>query len=120
LSGLGKGSLLTPRQLAHVLELTVDPEHPTLRDVARGLPVGGLSGTLSGRFDDEDPGRGYVTGKTGSLPGVRGLAGTVVTADDRRLVFVTLADKIKDTWMATEVFDDFAGDLAACGCTSTG
>ena len=58
-----------------------------------------------------------MTAKTGSLPDVRGLAGTVVTADDRQLVFVVLADRIDDTWRATDVFDDFAGALAACGCS---
>ena len=117
LSGLGKGSRMTPRQLADVLQLVLDPEHPALRDVARGLPVGGLSGTLGDRFPKSNPGRGYVTAKTGSLPDVRGLAGTVVTADDRQLVFVVLADRIDDTWRATDVFDDFAGALAACGCS---
>ncbi|CAM3564446.1 D-alanyl-D-alanine carboxypeptidase/D-alanyl-D-alanine endopeptidase [Isoptericola cucumis] len=117
LSGLGRGSLMTPRQLADVVQLVLDPEHPALRDVARGLPVGGLSGTLGDRFPKSNPGRGYVTAKTGSLPDVRGLAGTVVTADDRQLVFVVLADRIDDTWRATDVFDDFAGALAACGCS---
>ncbi|GAA1730334.1 D-alanyl-D-alanine carboxypeptidase/D-alanyl-D-alanine-endopeptidase [Isoptericola hypogeus] len=120
LSGLGKGSRMTPRQLAEVLELMVDPDHPALREAARGLPVGGLSGTLAGRYPQDNPGRGYVTAKTGSLPNVRGLAGTVVTADDRQLAFVTLADRIKDTWRATDTFDEFAGDLAACGCGAGG
>ncbi|MFI2102990.1 D-alanyl-D-alanine carboxypeptidase/D-alanyl-D-alanine-endopeptidase [Isoptericola sp. NPDC019693] len=118
LSGLGRGSRATPSQLAQVLTLAVDPDHPELRDVADGLAVAGLNGTLHDRYPASNPGRGYVNGKTGSLPKVTGLAGTVVTADDRLLVFVTLADRVPEGGSAGArvIFDDFAGDLADCGC----
>jgi serine-type D-Ala-D-Ala carboxypeptidase/endopeptidase (penicillin-binding protein 4) len=118
LSGLGRGSRATARQLGDVLALAVDPERPELRDVADGLAVAGLNGTLHNRYPQGNPGRGYVTGKTGSLPNVTGLAGTVVTADDRMLVFVTIADKVPDggAYGARVIFDRFAGDLADCGC----
>ncbi|MFE6971252.1 D-alanyl-D-alanine carboxypeptidase/D-alanyl-D-alanine-endopeptidase [Isoptericola sp. NPDC057653] len=118
LSGLARGSRATPRQLADTLRLAVDPDHPELRDVADGLAVAGLNGTLHDRYPKGNPGRGYVTGKTGSLPNVTGLAGNVVTTDDRMLLFVTLADKVPDggTYGARVIFDGFAGDLADCGC----
>ncbi|MFE5294489.1 D-alanyl-D-alanine carboxypeptidase/D-alanyl-D-alanine-endopeptidase [Isoptericola sp. NPDC056618] len=118
LSGLGRGSRATPSQLAAVLTLAVDPDHPALRDVADGLAVAGLNGTLHDRYPTSNPGRGYVNGKTGSLPKVTGLAGTVVTADDRLLVFVTLADKVPEGGSAGArvIFDNFAGKLADCGC----
>jgi len=118
LSGLGRGSRATPGQLAAVLTLAVDPDHPELRDVADGLAVAGLNGTLHDRYPKSNPGRGYVNGKTGSLPRVTGLAGTVVTADDRLLVFVTLADKVPEGGAAGArvIFDSFAGHLADCGC----
>lgn len=118
LSGLARGSRVTPRQLADTLVLAVDPDHPELRDAADGLAVAGLSGTLHDRYPQGNPGRGYVTGKTGSLPNVTGLAGTAVTTDDRMLVFVTLADKVPDggSYGARVIFDNFAGDLADCGC----
>ena len=118
LSGLGRGSRAMPGQLAAVLTLAVDPDHPELRDVADGLAVAGLNGTLHDRYPTSNPGRGYVNGKTGSLPKVTGLAGTVVTADDRLLVFVTLADKVPEGGSAGArvIFDDFAGKLADCGC----
>ncbi|MFC8598224.1 D-alanyl-D-alanine carboxypeptidase/D-alanyl-D-alanine-endopeptidase [Isoptericola sp. NPDC057191] len=120
LSGLARGSQVTPRQLAAALRLAVDPDRPELRDVADGLAVAGLSGTLHDRYPKGNPGRGYVTGKTGSLPNVTALAGTVVTTDDRMLVFVTVADKVPDggTYGARVIFDGFAGDLADCGCRS--
>ncbi len=116
-SGLGRGSLLTPRQLVAVLRLTTDPEHAALRDVMVGLPVGALSGTLASRFGEDNPARGYVRAKTGSLPNIVGLAGTVVTADDRLLVFSLAADEVESgaTVGARMIFDRFVGQLAALG-----
>lgn len=113
-SGLGDGSRLSARQLADVVELTIDPAHPTLRDVAVGMPIGGLSGTLYARFGGDNPARGLVRAKTGSLSKTRALAGTVVTADQRQLVFVVLADSIPDfAEGAVPIYDDFVGSLAA-------
>ncbi|MBL0888422.1 D-alanyl-D-alanine carboxypeptidase/D-alanyl-D-alanine endopeptidase [Myceligenerans indicum] len=113
-SGLGEGSRLSARQLADVVELTIDPAHPTLRDVAVGMPVGGLNGTLYDRFTGDNPARGLVRAKTGSLSKTRALAGTVVTADQRQLVFVVLADSIPDyAGNALPIYDDFVGSLAA-------
>jgi D-alanyl-D-alanine carboxypeptidase/D-alanyl-D-alanine-endopeptidase (penicillin-binding protein 4) len=116
-SGLGRGSLLTPRQLADVLRLTTDPEHPALRDVMVDLPVGALTGTLDTRFGADNPARGFVRAKTGSLPGIVGLAGSVVTADDRLLVFSLAADEVESgaTVGARTIFDGFVGRLAALG-----
>jgi D-alanyl-D-alanine carboxypeptidase/D-alanyl-D-alanine-endopeptidase (penicillin-binding protein 4) len=118
LSGLGAGSQMTARQLADVVALTVDPAHPQLREAALGMPLAGLSGTLATRYPEGHPGRGVVAGKTGSLPNITSLAGTVVTADDRLLVFAVLADAVPDggTFGARVIFDQFAGRLAACGC----
>ncbi|MBO0611000.1 D-alanyl-D-alanine carboxypeptidase/D-alanyl-D-alanine endopeptidase [Myceligenerans salitolerans] len=113
-SGLGDGSRLSARQLADVVRLTIDPAHPELRDVAVGMPVGGLNGTLYDRFRGDNPARGLVRAKTGSLSKTRALAGTVVTADQRQLVFVVLADSIPDyAEGAVPVYDAFVGSLAA-------
>ncbi|WP_280949931.1 D-alanyl-D-alanine carboxypeptidase [Xylanimonas protaetiae] len=117
LSGLGRGSLLTPHQLADVLLLTTDPAHPQLRDVMVDLPVGALSGTLESRFGGDNPARGFVRAKTGSLPSIVGLSGTVVTSDDRLLVFSLAADAVEPgaTVGARMIFDRFVGQLAALG-----
>ncbi|MFE6236568.1 D-alanyl-D-alanine carboxypeptidase/D-alanyl-D-alanine-endopeptidase [Cellulosimicrobium sp. NPDC057862] len=119
LSGLGDGSVVTPAQLDEVVGLLADPAHPQLRPGAVGLPVAGLSGTLGERYL-ENAGRGVVRAKTGSLPNVTSLAGTVVTADDRLLVFSLMADAVPDggTYGARLIFDDFVASLAECGCTA--
>lgn len=120
LSGLGTGSRLSARMLVDTL--AVAAADPALRETVTGLPVAGLEGTLADRFPDGNPGRAFASAKTGSLPDVRSLAGTVVTADDRLLVFALVADKIPEggSYGANLIFDDLVGDLAACGCTTDG
>lgn len=116
-SGLGDGSLLSPTLLADLVRLTADPAHPFLRDVAVGMPVAGLSGTLSDRFTQSDA-RGLVRAKTGSLPGVTSLAGTVLDAQRRQLVFVVMADQTPPggQWAPRQTIDGFVAALAGCGC----
>lgn len=114
-SGLGDGSRLSARQLASIVQLMLDPAHSRLRVLAVDMPVGGLNGTLYQRFVGESPARGVVRAKTGSLPRTRALAGTVMTRDQRQLVFVLLADSIPpdNAVGATWIFDDFVDELAA-------
>ncbi|MCF4122132.1 D-alanyl-D-alanine carboxypeptidase/D-alanyl-D-alanine-endopeptidase [Antribacter sp. KLBMP9083] len=113
-SGLGAGSRLTAAQLASILDLLVDPAFPALRSVAVGMPVAGLNGTLANRFTGDNAGRGVVRAKTGSLPNVTSLAGTVMTGDDRQLVFVVMADQYTANPLdARAAVDQFVGRLAA-------
>ncbi|GAA4718825.1 D-alanyl-D-alanine carboxypeptidase/D-alanyl-D-alanine-endopeptidase [Isoptericola chiayiensis] len=120
LSGLGQGSRMTATQLVDTLGVAV--QEPALREAATGLPVAGLEGTLADRFPPDSAGRAYTRAKTGSLPDTRGLSGTVVTADDRLLLFTVLADRIPEgqSWGANVIIDDFVDDLAACGCSADG
>ncbi|ANC32524.1 D-alanyl-D-alanine carboxypeptidase/D-alanyl-D-alanine-endopeptidase [Isoptericola dokdonensis] len=120
LSGLGTGSRLSARQLVDTLEIAA--ADPALRETVTGLPVAGMEGTLADRFPDGNPGRAFASAKTGSLPDVRSLAGTVVTADDRLLIFAVVADRIPEggSFGANMIFDDLVGDLASCGCTAEG
>ncbi|GII97718.1 D-alanyl-D-alanine carboxypeptidase/D-alanyl-D-alanine-endopeptidase (penicillin-binding protein 4) [Sediminihabitans luteus] len=116
-SGLGEGSRSSPDQLGQVLRLLTDPAQPRLRTGAVGMPIAGLTGTLDDRYVGTD-GAGWVRAKTGSLPNVTALSGTVVTADGRMLVFALLADRVPDggSWGARVIFDRFVSDLADCGC----
>ncbi len=116
-SGLGAGSVLPPSLLTGLVRLSTDPAHPNLRDVATGMPIGGLTGTLSDRYT-KSPARGMVRAKTGSLPHVTALSGTVLDAESRQLVFAVLADATPDggQWGPRAAIDEFVADLAGCGC----
>jgi D-alanyl-D-alanine carboxypeptidase/D-alanyl-D-alanine-endopeptidase (penicillin-binding protein 4) len=59
-----------------------------------GLPVAGVTGTLTDRFATAgtSPGRGVVRAKTGTLTGVNSLSGLVRDAQGRLLAFSFIAD----------------------------
>lgn len=116
-SGLGTGSQLTPDLLLGLLRLVTDPTHPELREIATGMPVAGLTGTLAERYTTTSA-RGLVRAKTGSLPGVTSLAGTVVDADGRQLLFAVLADQTPGGGQPAPraAIDGFVARLAECGC----
>ncbi|MFC8733640.1 D-alanyl-D-alanine carboxypeptidase/D-alanyl-D-alanine-endopeptidase [Luteimicrobium sp. NPDC057192] len=117
-SGLGKGSRLSPRQLAALLGLITSDDHPELTGIVSMLPISGLRGTLDDRFLSGDA-RGMVRAKTGSLNGVTSLAGTLVTHDRRELLFVVMADKTgaAGQWGPRAALDAFVSKLASCGCS---
>lgn len=116
-SGLGAGSRLSVTTLLGLLRVSTDPVHPELRQVAIGLPVAGLRGTLADRLGAA-PARGLVRAKTGSLPGVTALAGTVVDVDGRQLLFAVVADQTPGGGQAAPrlAIDRFVQQLAGCGC----
>lgn len=116
-SGLGTGSAIPPRLLVAVLSAVQDGHHPALRDIAVGLPIAGLTGTLADRFT-ANPASGDVRAKTGSLPDVTSLAGTLTTADGRQLVFAVMADATGAIGQTAPVaaIDAFVTGLTGCGC----
>lgn len=117
-SGLSDGSVLTPAVLTGVLALAASPEHPQLRSLYSDLPVAGLTGTLGDRFASPEAAAalGLVRAKTGSLRGTTSLAGAVVDADGRLLLFALMADRTPAPGGARAVVDRFVSALAACGC----
>jgi D-alanyl-D-alanine carboxypeptidase/D-alanyl-D-alanine-endopeptidase (penicillin-binding protein 4) len=58
-----------------------------------------------------------VRAKTGSLPGVTALSGTVITANNRLLLFTILADQTPGPgqWGARAAMDNFINQLAQLG-----
>ena len=56
------------------------------------MPVGGVSGTLAGRYGDSG-GAGWVRAKTGTLDGTSALAGYTVTEGGGVLTFVMLSNE---------------------------
>jgi serine-type D-Ala-D-Ala carboxypeptidase/endopeptidase (penicillin-binding protein 4) len=89
-----------------------------LRPVLTGLPVAGGDGTLEDRFApgaDSSAGRGVVRAKTGTLTTASSLAGVVVDADQRLLVFAFMSNGALPA-KARPKLDDLAAGLSKCGC----
>ncbi|MFF9473297.1 D-alanyl-D-alanine carboxypeptidase/D-alanyl-D-alanine-endopeptidase [Streptomyces roseolus] len=84
---------------------------PGLRPILTGLPVGGFTGTLAGRYTQAPAGAGLVRAKTGTLTGVNALAGTVVTAEGRLLAFAFLAGRTPSPDLAQPALDRLSAAL---------
>ncbi|GAA1477859.1 D-alanyl-D-alanine carboxypeptidase/D-alanyl-D-alanine-endopeptidase [Nocardioides aestuarii] len=119
-SGLARDNLLAAETLLGVLRAAGDPDRPELRAVLTGLPVAGFTGSLALRFDTgPEAAVGRVRAKTGSLTGVRSLAGVAVDQRGTPLAFVLAADRIKylKTEDAEQALDEVAAEIAACRCS---
>jgi D-alanyl-D-alanine carboxypeptidase/D-alanyl-D-alanine-endopeptidase (penicillin-binding protein 4) len=89
-----------------------------LRPVLTGLPVAGGDGTLEDRFApgaDSSAGRGVVRAKTGTLTTASSLAGVVIDADQRLLVFAFMSNGALPSRVRPRL-DDLAAGLSRCGC----
>ncbi|NLU67930.1 D-alanyl-D-alanine carboxypeptidase/D-alanyl-D-alanine-endopeptidase [Streptomyces sp. HNM0574] len=117
-SGLSRDDRVTASLLTRLLTTAADPDRPGLRSVLTGLPVARFTGTLDKRYEDERDraGAGLVRAKTGTLTGVNSLAGTVVDADGRLLVFAFATSGTTDRDGAQDALDRMASALANCGC----
>ncbi|MDI3406781.1 D-alanyl-D-alanine carboxypeptidase/D-alanyl-D-alanine endopeptidase [Streptomyces cavernicola] len=118
-SGLDREDRVSAKLLTTLLARASDPDRPELRPVLTGLPVAGFTGTLRNRYAGSGasaPGTGLVRAKTGTLTGVNTLAGTVVDADGRLLVFAFTASGTGDPNAAQSTLDRLASAIANCGC----
>ncbi|MFF1380789.1 D-alanyl-D-alanine carboxypeptidase/D-alanyl-D-alanine-endopeptidase [Streptomyces sp. NPDC058308] len=115
-SGLDRADRISAELLAALLDRAADPARPGLRSVVTGLPVAGFTGTLVDRYPKDSPGTGVVRAKTGTLTGVNSLAGTVVDADGRLLVFAFMTTGTTDPTAAQAALDHMASTVANCGC----
>lgn len=87
-SGMSANNRLTTRGLAALLA------DPRLVELLDSLPISGAEGTLTARFREEGvttPAAGWARAKTGTLPEVNALAGTVTTAQGRPLLYAFLS-----------------------------
>jgi D-alanyl-D-alanine carboxypeptidase/D-alanyl-D-alanine-endopeptidase (penicillin-binding protein 4) len=116
-SGLSRRNRLAVGTLVDVLVTGL--RDPALARVVSGLPVAGFTGSLSDRFVvRSDAGLGRVRAKTGTLTGVSGLAGVVRTRDGAVLVYVAVADRVReaDTLWVRARLDRISAALAGCRC----
>jgi D-alanyl-D-alanine carboxypeptidase/D-alanyl-D-alanine-endopeptidase (penicillin-binding protein 4) len=114
-SGLSHDNRLTPALLTAALTLATRADQPQLHSLFTGLAVAGYSGTLEKRFEASgaNPADGDVRAKTGTLTGVHALAGYVVDAQGRLLVFAAMADKVTGAGDAAEDALDNIGTALA-------
>lgn len=119
-SGLNYGNRISAHDLTTLIQAAAASDGDLSRLIP-GMPVGGLSGTLAERYEDPEttPAAGRVNAKTGTLRTVTSLAGTVLTADGRLLVFSLMADDLSPgtAGRGREVFDEAVTLLAECGCS---
>lgn len=115
-SGLDRADKVSAALLSRLLLQASAPDRPALRPVVTGLPVAAFTGTLSGRYTGQSAGAGAVRAKTGTLTGVNTLAGTVVDADGRLLVFSFMTSGTTDAHGAQKALDNLASAVANCGC----
>ena len=117
-SGLSRLDRTSALGLVDVVRLVVGPAHPQLRAIADGLPVAAFTGTLADRFHrgPASAAAGVARAKTGTLAGVNTIAGYVVDAGGRLLVFAFLTDRAVGPDATEAALDRLVGSLATCGC----
>jgi len=102
-SGLSRYDLVAPDAIAQVLfAMHVRPDFQAFYDA---LPIAGVDGTLATRLR-LTAAAGNARAKTGSLTGVRTLAGYVATADGEHLLFVLLANNFTVPQRVVEAAQD--------------
>jgi D-alanyl-D-alanine carboxypeptidase/D-alanyl-D-alanine-endopeptidase (penicillin-binding protein 4) len=123
-SGLSHTDMVPTGLLGSVLVMAVSGRVPALRGLLSGLPVAGVSGTLSkaeGRFQSAQakPGVGWVRAKTGSVDFTYALAGYVPDVDGRLIVFALNSNGVFSSGpnQTRPAQDAFAAALRTCGCS---
>jgi D-alanyl-D-alanine carboxypeptidase/D-alanyl-D-alanine-endopeptidase (penicillin-binding protein 4) len=120
-SGLSPQDGIAPETLVRIFQAAATS--PRLRSAITGLPIAGLTGTLS-TGDSVFGGiggaaRGVVRAKTGNLSTVAALAGLVYDRSGRLLIFAIMAPQVPGAAMlqtAANAIDSAATALASCGC----
>lgn len=113
-SGLSKANRISAYQVSQLL-LALSRES-RFDSLLKGLPIGGVSGTLSERFIDTAPlAVGLVKAKTGTLNGTTNLAG-FVQSGDHEYIFVIIADQHSKSYTITKrvraIVDRILGKIA--------
>ena len=99
-SGLSKANRVTALQISQLLQvISKDPKYVEL---IKGLPIGGVTGTLADRFIETAPAAiGLVRAKTGTLNGTTNLAG-FIESGDHEYNFVIISDQHNKSYTVTK------------------
>lgn len=120
-SGLSRDNRVTLRAELAVLRLAATSSDQDARAMIGGLPVAGFNGSLVERFTSSTSydGLGLARAKTGTLSGVHGYAGITTDKSGTPLLFVALANQVKDknALEAQAGLDDIAAALSSCACS---
>jgi serine-type D-Ala-D-Ala carboxypeptidase/endopeptidase (penicillin-binding protein 4) len=110
-SGLSPQDMVTPRAMTRLL--TYANRQPWGSTWRASLPVGGIDGTLSGRFA-EPAHKGKVFAKTGTLAEVNALSGYLVADSGRTIAFSILCNDHNPTGEAARnAIDKIVAAIAA-------
>lgn len=110
-SGLSPDDLIAPRALTRLLAYAA--RQPWGGEYRASLPVGGVDGTLAGRFM-QAPLRGKVFAKTGTVNGVNTLSGYVEAESGRTLMFSIMCnDHGPDGDAPVKAIDRIVAEIAA-------
>jgi D-alanyl-D-alanine carboxypeptidase/D-alanyl-D-alanine-endopeptidase (penicillin-binding protein 4) len=110
-SGLSGHDLVTPRATVKLLAYAAG--QPWFSDWKKSLPVGGVDGSLAGRFT-KAPLQGRVFAKTGTLGEARALSGYVEGASGRTVIFsIMVGNHAPGTGADREVMDRMVAAIAA-------
>jgi len=111
-SGLSSGNTVSASILAQAVRTAYG--NSMLADVLTGMPVAGVDGTLTRRFDDPDEtvGRGVVHAKTGTLDYVRTLTGFAQTSSGAVVFFSFILNNLADDAAGLDWLDEAAAVLA--------
>ena len=106
-SGLSRQTLVTPQAATRLLAYMYRSEH---RDAWLSLlPIGGVDGTLSKRFEGEEENAKRIRAKTGSLAHVSALSGYIFSKTYGELAFSVLLNNYNgETADARNVLDKIA------------
>jgi D-alanyl-D-alanine carboxypeptidase/D-alanyl-D-alanine-endopeptidase (penicillin-binding protein 4) len=115
--GLSRGNRVSATMLERAWRYAL--RTPRTQPIADLVPVSGVSGSLTARFQglNEVAGRGVVHAKTGTLTGVAALSGWLRSADGRIVVQATIINNSPDPDAAHTWLDSAWSAVAGCGCT---
>lgn len=120
-SGLSRDNRVTPQAELAVLRIAATSDNPDLHTVLDGLPIAGFSGSLIERFTSAPsyPALGFTRAKTGTLTGIHAYAGMTTDRSGDPLLFVAIANDVKDKNVldARAGLDEIAAALTDCDCT---